>query len=77
MHVGTHRRDRTRLTPILKGLKSRDSLGIMAEIAKRNEGTIAVITGGARGVGYAIARKLVAEGCRSYSISLKKNWGEI
>ncbi|HET6158690.1 MAG TPA: SDR family oxidoreductase [Dongiaceae bacterium] len=31
----------------------------------RNQNTKAIITGGAQGIGFAIARQLVAEGCRS------------
>jgi NAD(P)-dependent dehydrogenase (short-subunit alcohol dehydrogenase family) len=36
----------------------------MADLNHRHEGTAAVITGGAQGVGFAIARRLAAEGCR-------------
>ena len=35
----------------------------MSELTARHENTAAVITGGAQGVGHAIARQLVAEGC--------------
>jgi NAD(P)-dependent dehydrogenase (short-subunit alcohol dehydrogenase family) len=36
----------------------------MHDLNKRHESTAAVITGGAQGVGLAIARRLAAEGCR-------------
>src|SRR5256885_6842879 len=35
----------------------------MSELTRRNEGTIAVISGGAQGIGFAIAEQLVEEGC--------------
>jgi NAD(P)-dependent dehydrogenase (short-subunit alcohol dehydrogenase family) len=35
-----------------------------ADFARRNEGTRALVTGGAQGIGFAIAKRLVAEGCR-------------
>ena len=41
----------------------------MHDLAKRNETTAAVITGGAQGIGLAIARQLIAEGSRSIAIS--------
>ena len=34
-----------------------------------HSGTVAVITGGAQGLGLAIAERLVAEGCRKLVIS--------
>ena len=37
----------------------------MSEITRRHHDTIALITGGAQGVGFAIACQLAAEGCRS------------
>jgi NAD(P)-dependent dehydrogenase (short-subunit alcohol dehydrogenase family) len=36
----------------------------MSDLAKRHASTAAVVTGGAQGVGHAIASRLVAEGCR-------------
>lgn len=36
----------------------------MSEGTMRHEGTAAIVTGGAQGVGLAIARQLAAEGCR-------------
>lgn len=36
----------------------------MRDLNRRHEPTIALVTGGAQGVGYAIAERLVAEGCR-------------
>jgi NAD(P)-dependent dehydrogenase (short-subunit alcohol dehydrogenase family) len=36
----------------------------MSDLMNRHGGTAAVVTGGAQGVGLAIARQLVAEGCR-------------
>lgn len=41
----------------------------MSELAKRHSGTVAVITGGAQGVGLAIARQLVAEGCQKITLA--------
>lgn len=41
----------------------------MSEIAKRHTDTVAVITGGAQGVGFAIARQLAAEGCRKITLA--------
>jgi NAD(P)-dependent dehydrogenase (short-subunit alcohol dehydrogenase family) len=41
----------------------------MAELTRRNQGTIAVITGGAQGVGFAIAEQLVEEGCRRIALA--------
>jgi NAD(P)-dependent dehydrogenase (short-subunit alcohol dehydrogenase family) len=35
----------------------------------RNQNTKAIITGGAQGIGFAIARQLVAEGCKSIAIA--------
>ena len=35
----------------------------MRESAKKHENTVAIVTGGAQGVGFAIARQLVMEGC--------------
>ncbi|MGN6470646.1 MAG: SDR family oxidoreductase [Rhizobiaceae bacterium] len=35
-----------------------------ADFARRNESARAIVTGGAQGIGFAIARRLVAEGCR-------------
>jgi NAD(P)-dependent dehydrogenase (short-subunit alcohol dehydrogenase family) len=35
----------------------------------RNQDTRAIITGGAQGIGFAIARQLAAEGCRSIAIA--------
>jgi NAD(P)-dependent dehydrogenase (short-subunit alcohol dehydrogenase family) len=37
----------------------------MSDMAKRNSGTRALITGGAQGVGLAVARQLVDEGCKA------------
>lgn len=36
----------------------------MSNLTQRHAQTVAVITGGAQGVGFAIARQLVEEGCR-------------
>src|SRR2546426_9290464 len=41
----------------------------MAELTRRNEGTIAVVTGGAQGIGFAIAEQLVEEGCRRIALA--------
>src|SRR5256885_13812113 len=41
----------------------------MSELTRRNEGTIAVITGGAQGIGFAIAEQLVEEGCRRIALA--------
>src|SRR5256885_15394784 len=41
----------------------------MPELTRRNEGTIAVITGGAQGIGFAIAEQLVEEGCRRIALA--------
>src|SRR5262245_36775043 len=35
----------------------------------RNQNTKALITGGAQGIGFAIARQLAAEGCKSIAIA--------
>lgn len=35
----------------------------MSDLNRRHSDTVAVVTGGAQGVGFAIARQLVAEGC--------------
>jgi NAD(P)-dependent dehydrogenase (short-subunit alcohol dehydrogenase family) len=35
-----------------------------ADFSRRNESTRAIVTGGAQGIGFAIAKRLVAEGCR-------------
>ena len=35
-----------------------------ADLARRNEVTKAIVTGGGQGIGFAIARRLVEEGCR-------------
>jgi NAD(P)-dependent dehydrogenase (short-subunit alcohol dehydrogenase family) len=35
-----------------------------ADLARRNEATKAIVTGGGQGIGFAIARRLVEEGCR-------------
>ncbi|CAI3959659.1 NAD(P)-dependent dehydrogenase [Commensalibacter communis] len=35
----------------------------MSDLDTRHKNTIALITGGAQGVGFAIARQLIAEGC--------------
>lgn len=35
----------------------------MSESANKHENTVAIVTGGAQGVGFAIARRLVSEGC--------------
>ncbi len=35
-----------------------------ADFAKRNQGTRAIVTGGGQGIGFAVARRLVEEGCR-------------
>lgn len=37
----------------------------MSELTSRNAGNRAIITGGAQGVGLAVARQLIDEGCRS------------
>jgi NAD(P)-dependent dehydrogenase (short-subunit alcohol dehydrogenase family) len=37
----------------------------MTGIMERNAGTKAIVTGGAQGIGLAVARQLVAEGCRA------------
>ena len=37
----------------------------MSDLTSRNAGTKALITGGAQGVGLAVARQLIDEGCRS------------
>lgn len=41
----------------------------MSDLTQRHEDTAAVITGGAQGVGFAIARQLAAEGCRRLVIA--------
>src|SRR5205823_11767969 len=41
----------------------------MSELTRRNQGTIAVITGGAQGIGFAIAEQLVDEGCRRIALA--------
>ena len=41
----------------------------MSELTRRNQGTIAVITGGAQGIGFAIAEQLVDEGCRRVALA--------
>jgi NAD(P)-dependent dehydrogenase (short-subunit alcohol dehydrogenase family) len=41
----------------------------MPDLTQRHEETAAVITGGAQGVGFAIARQLAAEGCRRLVIA--------
>ena len=41
----------------------------MSDIAKRNAPTVALITGGAQGVGFAIARQLIAEGARRVALA--------
>ena len=41
----------------------------MSELTRRNEGTIAVISGGAQGIGFAIAEQLVEEGCRRIALA--------
>src|SRR5262247_2728785 len=35
----------------------------------RNQNTTALITGGAQGIGFAIARQLAAEGCKSIAVA--------
>jgi NAD(P)-dependent dehydrogenase (short-subunit alcohol dehydrogenase family) len=35
-----------------------------ADFARRNEGARAIVTGGGQGIGFAVAKRLVAEGCR-------------
>jgi NAD(P)-dependent dehydrogenase (short-subunit alcohol dehydrogenase family) len=37
----------------------------MAGFAERNAGLRAIVTGGAQGIGFAVARQLVSEGCRA------------
>lgn len=37
----------------------------MAGLTERNAGTKAIITGGAQGIGFAVAQQLVAEGCKA------------
>lgn len=41
----------------------------MLEANARNQNTKAIITGGAQGIGFAIARQLAAEGCKSIAIA--------
>lgn len=41
----------------------------MLDSNTRNQNTKAIITGGAQGIGFAIARQLAAEGCRSIAIA--------
>lgn len=41
----------------------------MSELNKRHAETTAVITGGAQGVGFAIARQLIADGCKKMVIA--------
>ena len=36
--------------------------------SERNRGTQAIITGGAQGLGLAVARQLAAEGCRAIAL---------
>ena len=43
--------------------KSEAQSGNLAEEKLRLRGKVAIVTGGSRGIGYAIARTLVAEGC--------------
>lgn len=38
------------------------------DLNQRNAGTRAIVTGGAQGIGFAIARQLVAEGCRAVAL---------
>src|SRR5882724_7849774 len=48
---------------------SATSQDTMLDPATRNQNTKAIITGGAQGIGFAIARQLSAEGCRSIAIA--------
>ena len=41
----------------------------MLDANTRNQNTKAIITGGAQGIGFAIARQLAAEGCKSIAIA--------
>src|SRR6266446_7997087 len=41
----------------------------MSKLTRRNEGTIAVITGGVQGIGFAIAEQLAEEGCRRIALA--------
>lgn len=41
----------------------------MSDLNTRHKDTVAVVTGGAQGVGFAIARQLVAEGCRKVMLA--------
>jgi NAD(P)-dependent dehydrogenase (short-subunit alcohol dehydrogenase family) len=41
----------------------------MLDANTRNQNTKAIITGGAQGIGFAIARQLAAEGCRSIAVA--------
>ena len=34
----------------------------------RNSGTRAIVTGGAQGIGFAVAKQLVAEGCKAVAL---------
>ena len=40
----------------------------MSDLTRRNAGTRAIITGGAQGLGLAVARQLAAEGCRAIAL---------
>lgn len=40
----------------------------MSEAERRNSGTRAIVTGGAQGIGFAVARQLVAEGCKAIAL---------
>lgn len=41
----------------------------MLDAAKRNADTVAIVTGGAQGLGLAVARQLVGEGCRKITLT--------
>lgn len=40
----------------------------MAATASRNAGTCALVTGGSQGIGFAVARQLVEEGCKAITL---------
>ncbi|WP_315925223.1 SDR family oxidoreductase [Mesorhizobium sp. SP-1A] len=40
----------------------------MSDMNDRNSGTRAIVTGGAQGIGFAVARQLVAEGCKALAL---------